>query len=77
MKTTDYFRHVRQRPDRAKIRDAWIEAAIRNPIAELVQPDGRVRRWVFVVEVGRYLRIVLLADRVTVHNAFFDRSFKP
>jgi hypothetical protein len=25
----------------------------------------------------RYLRVVLLADRRTVHNAFFDRSFKP
>jgi hypothetical protein len=24
----------------------------------------------------RYLRIILLADAVTVHNAFFDRRFK-
>jgi|APFre7841882724_1041349.scaffolds.fasta_scaffold172341_2 hypothetical protein len=43
--TTEYFRFVRGRPDRAIIRDEWI----------------RVRR----------------PDRVTVHNAFFDRSFKP
>ena len=25
----------------------------------------------------RYLRVVLLPDRETVHNAFFDRSFTP
>jgi hypothetical protein len=26
---------------------------------------------------GRYLRVVLLSDRKTVHNAFFDRRFRP
>ena len=28
-------------------------------------------------ESGKYLRVVLLADGETVHNAFFDRGFKP
>jgi len=27
--------------------------------------------------VDRAIRVVLLADEETVHNAFFDRSFKP
>jgi hypothetical protein len=26
---------------------------------------------------GRYLRVILLSDGQTVHNAFFDRSFRP
>ena len=26
---------------------------------------------------GKYLRVVLLADGETVHNAFLDRRFKP
>jgi hypothetical protein len=26
---------------------------------------------------NRYLRVVLLPDGETVHNAFFDRGFKP
>lgn len=26
---------------------------------------------------GRFLRVILLADRGTVHNAFIHRSFKP
>ena len=77
MKTTEYFRHVRRRPDRARILDVWIEAAIHHPVAEKVQPDGRVQRWTFVQAEQRYLRIVLLADRETVHNFFFDRRFKP
>ena len=25
---------------------------------------------------GRYLRVVLLEDEETIHNAFFDRRFK-
>jgi hypothetical protein len=26
--------------------------------------------------MGKYLRIILLEDGETVHNAFFDRNFK-
>jgi len=26
---------------------------------------------------NRYLRVILLEDGETVHNAFFDRGFKP
>jgi hypothetical protein len=77
LKTTEYFRHVRQRPDRARILDEWIQRAIREPLTEHVQTDGRIRRWVYIPEEGRHLRVVLLPDRETVHNAFFDRRFKP
>jgi len=39
--------------------------------------SGRIRRWAAIAEMdGRYLRVILLADGETVHNAFFDRSFK-
>jgi hypothetical protein len=76
--STEYFRAMRDRPDRAMIRDDWIRRAIDRPVREAVQGDGRVRRWIFVPEAGgRALRVVLLPDRATVHNAFFDRSFKP
>ncbi|MBH0201404.1 MAG: hypothetical protein HP496_03640 [Nitrospira sp.] len=76
MKTTKYFDFIRQRPDRALIRDEWIERVIHCPVKETVQQDGRIRRWASIEEMGnRFLRVVLLADRETVHNAFFDRSF--
>jgi len=26
---------------------------------------------------GRFLRVITLEDRVTIHNAFPDRQFKP
>ena len=78
MKVTAYFEAIRKRPDRAVIQDEWINRAIREPIGEHVQADGRIRRWIQVPEMeGRYLRVVLLSDRETVHNAFFDRGFKP
>ena len=51
---------------------------INAPEREVIQADGRVRRWAAIREAeGRYLRVVLLPDGETVHNAFFDRSFKP
>jgi len=59
------------------IRDEWIEHAIKHPLREIIQADGRIRRWVRIPEMeGRYLRVVLLPDKETVHNAFFDRSFE-
>jgi hypothetical protein len=59
------------------IRDEWIERAIKHPLREIIQTDGRIRRWVRIAEMqGRHLRVVLLADGETVHNAFFDRSFE-
>jgi hypothetical protein len=52
--------------------------AVWDPLREEVQPDGRIRRWVRIPgEPARYLRVVLLEDGLTVHNAFLDRRFEP
>ncbi len=78
MKVTKYFQAIRSRPDRAIIQDEWIQRVIEFPEREYVQADGRIRRWARIDEMeGRYLRVVLLPDRETVHNAFFDRGYKP
>lgn len=78
MKTTQYFLTLRARPDRGSIQDDWIQRAVTDPEREFVQADGRIRRWAKINEMeGRYLRVVLLEDGETVHNAFFDRGFKP
>ncbi len=77
VKFTRYFLHVRKRDDRKSIRLEWIKQAVSHPVAEHVQADGRIRRWARIPEAGdRYLRVVLLEDGQTVHNAFFDRSFR-
>jgi len=69
--------HVRERPDRRGIRDEWIEYVVKNPDAEFIQADGRIRRWGRIAEAeGRCLRVVLLEDGETIHNAFFDRRFR-
>ena len=69
---------MRRRADRAAIRLEWIEHVIAHPVREEIQRDGRIRRWAPIAEMdGRYLRVILLPDGETVHNAFFDRSFRP
>jgi hypothetical protein len=42
------------------------------------QQDGRIRRWPRSMKwmVG-ILRVILLPDQETVHNAFFDGTFRP
>ena len=60
------------------IRLEWVQHVIEHPLREVIQTDGRIRRWARIEEMeGRYLRVVLLPDGETVHNAFFDRSFEP
>lgn len=76
IKCTKYFLFVRQRPDRETIKTDWILDVVKNPIRTQIQEDGRIRKWGFVKEEGKYLRIILLEDGETVHNAFFDRNFK-
>jgi hypothetical protein len=42
------------------------------------QDNDRYRFWASIKELeGRYLRVVTLEDKITIHNAFLDRSFKP
>ena len=76
MKFTQYFLHVRKRPDRAMIKNEWIKDTIENPSHTEVQSDGRIRRWKKIREEDKFLRVILLPDGETVHNAFFDRTFK-
>ena len=76
MKTTQYFDYTRKRPDRAHIKEAWIQFVIENPEKTESQSDGRIRKWAKIAEVEKYLRVILLEDGETVHNAFFDRSYQ-
>jgi hypothetical protein len=67
---------MRQRSDRALIKEEWIAETINNPVKTIVQSDGRIRKWSYIKEAGKYLRVILLEDGETVHNSFFDRSYK-
>jgi len=78
VKFTPYFHAMRHRPDRAIIQFEWIQHVIDHPVKEVIQQDGRIRRWAPIPDMeGRYLRVILLSDGETVHNAFFDRRFTP
>ena len=69
---------MRQRPDRALIKLEWIEQAVEHPEKEILQQDGRIRRWARIKAMDeRALRVILLPDGETIHNAFFDRNFEP
>ena len=77
MESADYFRNdvLVKRP---YIKIEWLKLALSNPLRKETQTDdGRIRHWVWIVELDRYLRVVTLEDGTTVHNAFPDRRFKP
>ena len=75
METTRYFDYTRLRSDRASIKMEWIVRTIEHPVHTKVQSDGRIRKQTKIEEAGKYLRVVLLPDGETIHNAFFDRDF--
>ena len=76
MKTTHYFQTsvMIRRP---YLREEWIAYVLSHPIRTEVQPNGRIHRWAFIAELGKYLRVVTESDGETVHNAFPDRGFEP
>lgn len=74
---TAYFETevMRKRP---YLRKEWCIYVLRNPLRAEPQGPDRHRFWAAVAELdGRYLRVITLGDRVTIHNAFPDRRFKP
>ena len=78
MKTTKYFDSIHLREDRALILEDWILKVVENPEKTEIQSDGRIRKWAKIEAMdNRYLRVVLLEDGETIHNAFFDRRYRP
>ncbi len=76
MKSTPYFTsNVLVR--RPYLKEEWIAFVLKNPIRTETQANGRIRRWAWISAAGKYLRVVTEPDGETVHNAFFDRGFKP
>jgi hypothetical protein len=74
---TEYFENevLRKRP---YIRKEWCIWVVENAIASAQQVANRHRFWAAIPELDdRYLRVITLEDRVTIHNAFPDRRFRP
>ncbi len=75
MKTTAYFREQVLRK-RSYIRIEWCQEVVANPIRTEIQPDGRTRLWGYIDELnGKALRVIILEDGETLHNAFPDSGF--
>jgi len=42
-----------------------------------VQPNGRIRHWIYIDEHDKYFRVVTENDDETVITAFIDSGFNP
>ena len=74
---TPYFETqvLRKRP---YLKREWCHAVIQNPVRIEFQENNRYSFWAQIPELGgRYLRVVTLEDKVTIHNAYPDRGFRP
>jgi len=75
-KFTDYFENevLRKRP---YLKKEWCTKVIENPIKVERQENNRFRFWGRIEELeDKILRVITLDDKITIHNAFPDRSFK-
>jgi hypothetical protein len=60
------------------LKKEWCERVLDDPIKAEPEEQNRFRFWGRIDELsGRYLRVITLADKVTIHNAFPDRRFEP
>jgi hypothetical protein len=75
---TPYF-HQKVMRERPYLTEEMCISVIEAPLRiESQEEDDRFRFWGRVEALGgRYLRVVTLADKLTIHNAFLDRRFRP
>ncbi|OGT75739.1 MAG: hypothetical protein A2W76_08415 [Gammaproteobacteria bacterium RIFCSPLOWO2_12_47_11] len=74
-KYTDYFEKevLRKRP---YLKKEWFVYVLKNSIRSEPQEQNRYRFWAAIPDLdGRYLGVVTLEDKLTIHNAFPDREF--
>lgn len=74
---TEYFEQQVLRK-RSYLKKEWCIYVIENAVRSEPQEHNRFRFWAAIPEFGgRYLRVITLDDKITIHNAFPDRGFKP
>jgi hypothetical protein len=74
---TAYFENEVLRK-RSYLKKEWCIRVIENPVRVERQEDNRYRFWGQISELDdKYLRVITLNDKQTIHNAFPDRRFKP
>lgn len=75
-KFTAYFENevLRKRP---YLKKEWCVGVIEYSLKVEQQENNRFRFWGKIKGLeGKILRVVTLVDKITIHNAFFDRRFK-
>lgn len=77
MRFSDHFiRDRRERSDRREISVEICERVKAEPISERLQENGRTAYWGYVVEKGRYLKVIVEPDGEEITTAHWDRRFK-
>jgi hypothetical protein len=74
---TEYFEKevLRKRP---YLKKEWCIRILEQPMKAEQQEKNRYRFWGKIEELeGRVLRVITLEDKITIHNAFPDRGFRP
>ena len=64
-------------PRRPELDVLEIRRIIERPEMRVIQKDKKIRLYGYSPSLESYLRIVLLSDGETVHNAFPDEGFVP
>ena len=62
---------------RPYLKKEWCIRVVKKPIKVERQENNRYRFWGIIPELGnKFLRVITLDDKTTIHNAFPDRRFK-
>ena len=77
VKTTPYFEEyvTINHPEADRYRHK-LHLAFTECVSFEKQPGGRTARWIYIGEEDKYMRVVIMADGETIHNAFWDRDFR-
>ena len=69
METTEYYER-RAKFNHPEVADAWVIRVLANPYHTETQPDGRIRYYGYIEEVGKWIRVILEDGKLL--NRFMD-----
>jgi len=74
---TEYFKNsILKRRKEFLDREDDIIQWIDHPNQAEIQSDGRIRVYARDVKNMKWVRIILLEDKKTIHNIFYDRDYE-
>ena len=73
--TKEFRKKMKNRHDRAQIKDSDIESTLMLPDEWYQQKNNNFSAWKYIKSEGKVLRVIIADDGKTIVTAYYDRDY--